>query len=353
MKIKKIIVSAVFILLSFTNLYSQNLFKDDFSYPVQDSLEGLGNWSRTGVNFPTNVQVKSPGLTYAGYAGSGIGNTAYFPNTAEGDIVLHNFTPQSSGKVYAAFMFRVDSLTATATNGYNIVFNQSTGATFFNTQLFVKKVSASTFNFGIKKTRNISYSSTAYNTNTTYLIVLKYSFVNGADNDSSKMYVFTSGVPSNEPAVPNAFATDSIDITNIGQVMLSNNYAVGPGLRGSSVKIDGIRVGLSWAGSVLSNVNLISNLIPDEFSLSQNYPNPFNPFTKIGFKIPQEGNVKLQVFDITGKSVSVLANEKFAGGEYSVSFGGGNLPSGTYFYKMDFSSKDHSISKILKMTLLK
>ena len=353
MKTSKIITLTIFIILSCHNLFSQNLFKDDFSYPVQDSLEGLGNWSRSGVNTGYNVQVKSPGLTYAGYAGSGIGNMVFFSNTAEGDNVAHGFTGQTSGKVYLSFMIRVDSLTTTATTGYNICFNQSTGATFFNTMLYTKKLSSTTFNFGIRKSRNVSYSSTVFNTNTTYLAVIKYSFVAGANNDSSKMYIFASGVPATEPAVPSAFATDSVDVVNIGNVVLTNSYAQSGTLKGSSVKIDGIRVGLNWTGSILSNVNLISNTMPDVFSLSQNYPNPFNPVTKIGFKIPQEGNVKLQVFDITGKSVVVLANEKFTGGEYSVSFSGENLPSGAYFYKMEFSSKDQTISKVLKMTLLK
>lgn len=353
MKTSKIITLTILILLSCHNLFSQNLFKDDFSYPVRDSLEGFGNWSRSGVNTGYNVQVKSPGLTYAGYAGSGIGNMVFFSNTAEGDNVAHGFTGQTTGKVYLSFMIRVDSLTTTATTGYNICFNQSTGATFFNTMLYTKKLSSTTFNFGIRKSRNVSYSSTVFNTNTTYLAVIKYSFVAGANNDSSKMYIFASGVPATEPAVPSAFATDSVDVVNIGNVVLTNSYAQSGTLKGSSVKIDGIRVGLNWTGSILSNVNLISNTMPDVFSLSQNYPNPFNPVTKIGFKIPQEGNVKLQVFDITGKSVAVLANEKFTGGEYSVSFSGENLPSGAYFYKMEFSSKDQVISKVLKMTLLK
>ncbi|MCB0728533.1 MAG: T9SS type A sorting domain-containing protein, partial [Ignavibacteriae bacterium] len=97
----------------------------------------------------------------------------------------------------------------------------------------------------------------------------------------------------------------------------------------------------------------ISDIIPDDFSLSQNYPNPFNPFTKLGFKIPDAGNLKLQVFDVSGKLVSILANERLSHGEYSYNFRGENLPSGTYFYKLDFNSNYRSTGKILKMTLVK
>lgn len=353
MTTKKLILSALFIVISFSNLFSQNLFKDDFSYPVLDSLEGTGGWSRSGVNLPYNIQVKSPGLTYTGYAGSGIGNTAYLSNTAEGDIVMHNFTQQSSGNLYLSFMIRVDSMTATATIGYNIGFNMSTGQTFINTMLYVKRLSATTFNLGIRKSRNVSYSSTVYNTNTTYLAVLKYCFVNGDNNDSAKAYIFSSGVPSLEPAVPTVFTTDSTDVPSIGNVILSNSYAQGGSLRGSSVKIDGIRVGLSWAGSVLSSINQISNIIPDGFSVSQNFPNPFNPSTKISFRIPEEGNVKLEIFDITGRSVSLLTDERYSAGEYSVNFNAAALSSGTYFYKLNFNSRSNADVRVLKMTLVK
>ena len=353
MKITKFITFTILLFLCIQNLYSQNLFKDDFNYPVLDSLEGNGGWVRAGVNTSSNVQVKSPGLTYPGYAGSGIGNTAYLSNIGEGDNVFHNFSPQASGKIYMSFMVRVDSMTSTATTGYNICFNQATGATFFNTALYTKRLSATTFNFGIRKSLAVSYSNTVYNTNTTYLVVVKYSFVNGNDNDSAKMYVFTSGVPATEPSVPTAFKVDTLDVVNIGQVVLTNSYAQNGSLKSSSVKIDGIRVGLSWAGSILSGIDQISNLIPEEYSLSQNYPNPFNPSTKIGFKIPEEGNVRLQIFDVTGRLVSLLADDRFSPGEYSVNFSGENLSSGTYFYKMDFNSKNHTGSKLMKMTLVK
>ena len=353
MTIKKQIFTALLTLLLCSNLFSQNLFKDDFSYPVFDSLDGTGGWYRSGVNFPYNVQVKSPGLSFTGYAGSGIGNTAYLSNTAEGDIVFHNFPSQSSGRIYMSFMIRVDSMTATATNGYNIAFNPSNGSTFLNTMLYVKRLSATTFNFGIRKSRNVSYSSTVYNTNTTYLAVLKYSFVNGDNNDSAKAYIFSSGVPAVEPAAPAAFTTDSIDVPSIGSVALSNGYAQGGPLRGSSVKIDGIRVGLSWASSILSGIELISNNIPDGLYLSQNYPNPFNPETRISFRVPEEGNVKLEIFDITGRSVSILTDDRYLPGEYIVNFNGLNLSSGTYFYKLEYYSNNRNHSKINIMTLIK
>jgi hypothetical protein len=83
-------------------------------------------------------------------------------------------------------------------------------------------------------------------------------------------------------------------------------------------------------------VNQISNTVPESYSLYQNYPNPFNPVTKIKFEIPANsvGQTFLSVYDILGREVQILVNEKLQPGTYDVSFDGGNLNSGTYFYKL-------------------
>ena len=101
----------------------------------------------------------------------------------------------------------------------------------------------------------------------------------------------------------------------------------------------------------------ISNEIPKTFSLSQNYPNPFNPSTKIKFSIPLPGGVSegrgglvtLQIFDILGREVATLVNEKLAPGTYEVEFDGSNYTSGVYFYR--FEARDFSETK--KLVLLK
>jgi hypothetical protein len=75
--------------------------------------------------------------------------------------------------------------------------------------------------------------------------------------------------------------------------------------------------------------------IPAEYFIAQNYPNPFNPTTKIKFGLPKNGNVKLTVYDILGREITVLANEYKPAGTYEVDFDGTNLPSGLYFYKLE------------------
>lgn len=82
------------------------------------------------------------------------------------------------------------------------------------------------------------------------------------------------------------------------------------------------------------NIQLMLSEIPYSFSLHQNYPNPFNPSTKIKFEIPKGSLVKLKIYDILGREVAELVNEKLNPGTYEYEWNGINLPSGVYFYKL-------------------
>jgi len=73
---------------------------------------------------------------------------------------------------------------------------------------------------------------------------------------------------------------------------------------------------------------------PVAFSLEQNYPNPFNPSTTIRYELPISSRVRLGMYDILGREVSVLVNEWKSAGEYEVKFDGSDLSSGVYFYRL-------------------
>ncbi|MFQ3597758.1 MAG: choice-of-anchor D domain-containing protein [Chloroherpetonaceae bacterium] len=70
------------------------------------------------------------------------------------------------------------------------------------------------------------------------------------------------------------------------------------------------------------------------YKLEQNYPNPFNPSTRIVYQVAAAGNVKLEVFDMLGRKVATLVNERKEAGEYPVIFNAQNLSSGVYFYRL-------------------
>jgi photosystem II stability/assembly factor-like uncharacterized protein len=82
-------------------------------------------------------------------------------------------------------------------------------------------------------------------------------------------------------------------------------------------------------------VQNISSSVPDKYSLEQNYPNPFNPTTNIRYQITKNSYVTLKVYNILGKEIATLVNEKLSAGTYEVKFDGSNLPSGIYFYKLE------------------
>jgi len=74
--------------------------------------------------------------------------------------------------------------------------------------------------------------------------------------------------------------------------------------------------------------------IPRQFGLKQNYPNPFNPSTTIKYELPKSSLVTLTVYDLLGREVSVLVNERRDAGVHEVKFEGSSLASGVYFYRL-------------------
>jgi len=82
-------------------------------------------------------------------------------------------------------------------------------------------------------------------------------------------------------------------------------------------------------------ISSISSNVPDSYNLFNNYPNPFNPNTVIRFNLMKTGDVKLRVYDITGRLITTLVNQKLSAGEYKVDFMGSELSSGIYIYRIE------------------
>jgi rhamnogalacturonan endolyase len=101
---------------------------------------------------------------------------------------------------------------------------------------------------------------------------------------------------------------------------------------------------------VLNNIEVDENneTLVNEYSL-QNYPNPFNPSTNINFTIPIAEFVQLQVFDINGRLITTLVNERLSAGSYTRTFNSGNLASGVYIYRLT----TQGFTQVKKMLLIK
>jgi hypothetical protein len=89
--------------------------------------------------------------------------------------------------------------------------------------------------------------------------------------------------------------------------------------------------------------------IPVGYRLAQNYPNPFNPNTTIEFSLSATENVLLSVYDLSGRLVTTLVDDRLLAGPRQVEFSGENLSTGVYFYTL----KVGKFSTTRKMILLK
>ncbi len=91
-----------------------------------------------------------------------------------------------------------------------------------------------------------------------------------------------------------------------------------------------------------------------KYSLSQNFPNPFNPSTNISYQLPDNGHVKLTVFNLSGQTIKKLINGNQASGTYKVKWDatdekGLSVPSGVYYYQ--FQTEDYQETR--KMLLIR
>lgn len=91
--------------------------------------------------------------------------------------------------------------------------------------------------------------------------------------------------------------------------------------------------------------------LPNKFELYQNYPNPFNPSTTISYQLSINSNVTLKLFDVLGKEVATLVNEKQNPGihHYTLSIINYKLSTGVYFYQL----KASDFMQTKKMVILK
>jgi photosystem II stability/assembly factor-like uncharacterized protein len=123
------------------------------------------------------------------------------------------------------------------------------------------------------------------------------------------------------------------------------------------------RIGLggihtTTGGDTIFYIGIIqqSTRVPKHFELKQNYPNPFNPRTVIPYSLKSAGYVRIIAYDILGREVQRLVDQKQSAGEYEVDFMGKFTASGVYFYRMTVnpsSSYGHLFMETKKMVLVK
>lgn len=112
----------------------------------------------------------------------------------------------------------------------------------------------------------------------------------------------------------------------------------------------GLRSGFWFGGPMtVTSAEPEAGGLPDRFELHQAYPNPFNPAAVIRYDMPAAAHVRLAVYDLLGREVALLVDERRPPGRHAASFGGHALASGLYVYVIEMG--DFRASR--KMLLVK
>jgi hypothetical protein len=99
--------------------------------------------------------------------------------------------------------------------------------------------------------------------------------------------------------------------------------------------------------TTLTSVQPKDQILPDKFYVSQNYPNPFNPSTTIEIQLAETNNLIVSIFDVTGRLINTLVNNKLEAGLYSVEWNGKDqngrlVPTGVYIIKVVSGKNNHN-----------
>jgi len=314
----------VFVLLVFgVSSNAQVLLEENFDYSAGALLSASGWSAHSGIGTNSPVIV-TPGLTYAGYPSSGIGNATIINNLG-GEDVNRDFTKQdvNGTTIFASLLVNVNDVSALKTGDYFFhLGNRSAPETFvaFCARLNAKITAAGVVNFGISNASTAGtqvYSPVNYTTNTTYLIIMKYT-INQSGNDQVDMWVKASGVPADEAAAGTADATqntltgqDTVNAVGLRQGSSSNSV---------SVIVDGIRISKTWsdlatvpveltsftANSVNGNVELLWKTATEKnnngFDIERKSAN--TEFVKIGFVKGNGTTTNQSSYSFTDKSIT-------------------------------------------------
>jgi len=246
---KKIITILLMAFAFCGNVQGQLLLNENFEYGNSSA-----NLTSVGANWITHSNA-SPAL---GYITSGLSFSAYpsFSGGAatygtSGQDVNRGFgTTVTSGVVYASFLAVVSNATSGGDYFFHFMSVNNTASTDFKGRVFARSTTGG-YNLGISKAgagATVGFSAKLLGYSTTYMVVVKYTIVNGANNDIADLFVIDGSIPSSEPSI-DATAVDAAgnDISGgIGAVALRQ----GGSSTAATLTIDGIRLAQNWNDAV-------------------------------------------------------------------------------------------------------
>jgi hypothetical protein len=239
--IMKKLLFMLFIMMALGSLFATNLLTDDFTGTPGTLLTAPANgWAAHSSAGSTPMTIGSSGLTYPNHSGSGVGYATSV--SATGEDVNKTITTTTAGSIYYSFL--LNTAISTPTAGYITHFNQA--ATVFYGRFWIANNGSGGAKFGLSKSSNTpTYigggTPTVYSLNTTYLIVVKYTFNTGSTTDDA-VSVWVDPTLGGTETAPTLTLTDATtnDATSLIAFSL-RQYNVG-----QAVIYDGVRVGTAW-----------------------------------------------------------------------------------------------------------
>lgn len=226
-----------------------SLLTENFDYN-SGNLVGQGDWAQyyTSATFP--IQIQDLALTYPDYQANAIGKSVKMDKNG-GQDAYKVFEKQTSGNIYMSTLINISEVLSANNQGeFLLCFGNGTNQTGASAQLYgkllVRKSPNDKIQFGISRSGSAtiaSWSTLEYEYNTTLLVVIKYSIVDGTANDKVSLFV-NPVVSSNEPSATIESGTESgTDPNGIGSIALYQGVAS----RSSVATIDAIKVATTWA----------------------------------------------------------------------------------------------------------
>lgn len=223
-----------------------NLYKDDFQNMGNNTTDWF--WFLSGS---ADIQVTAGSLTYPGYVDGGIGNKANLKGGSGKYKDLRQYAKVTNGTVYVAAIINVETLKNAATADYFLALGDGTSSNMY-ARVYTSSVKEGNdwvgFKFGIQKNNENSgargYSETIYSVNTDYLIVAEYQFVDGAQNDTVRLYV-------------NPTKNNKVPVAQCGQVFMIGDNNKGAGAQPDAAYLSSVNLRPSTATPTSMHVDEI------------------------------------------------------------------------------------------------
>jgi len=303
--------------VTFSVVQTQTLpTSDSFDYTATETLAAQAPW--TNYFSGDDILIESGSLSYSTLMGQG--NSVSFDGSGADAVV--DYTPTSSGKIYASFMFKVTAFDASAVNGYFAVLRTNGGS--YESRLWISPVTATTYSIGISNGGTLTQvNSTVHNLNDVVFVVFNYDI----DNDMVNAWINPS-LGGSEPAADISEASTSTGNT-FSQFMIRQDSTT----ETPFIVMDELRGGTSWTDVTPATLG-VSQLNSNNFKI---YPNPTNTGF-VNLTTANSGDIYARVFDILGKQV---LSRKVENNLLDIS----NLNSGMYILRL--SQDNATVSKKL------